>query len=80
MNKQIPFIEEVLERNGFSLRPEGHYANDRCTVSIEEDHYKVSHYDPHFLEYFDWFSNDLVIYTLMGYLSWNDFIKRGYEK
>ena len=80
MNSQIQLVVETLGRNKFTKLPDGSYYNNLCKVTIHKDHYQVTHYEEAFLEHMDWFSPDLMIYTLMGYLSWNDFIRRGYEK
>ena len=74
------FIKDFLVKNGFFLNHDGRFFKDKCIVSIEDSHYKVTHYDESFLEWMDWFSSDLTIPSLAGYLSWNDFIERGYSK
>jgi predicted oxidoreductase (fatty acid repression mutant protein) len=73
------FVKDVLVRNGFREKAGG-FERDKCLVSFFEDHYRVRHYDEDFLEWMDWFSPDLKLTGLMGYLSWNDFIERGYSK
>lgn len=75
-------IIAILERNGFEVDPldDTRYFNEKCYIDIERNFYKVTHSDDDFLEGLSWFSNDLNIYSLMGYLSWNDFIERGYNK
>jgi hypothetical protein len=72
-------LGDILVRNGFEERAGG-YQNDKCLITIFEDHYRVRHYEEAFLEWLDWFSDSLNIPALMGYLSWNDFIERGYKK
>lgn len=74
------FIRDFLIKNGFTLNYDGKLFKEKCIITIEEDYYEVSHYDEDFLEWMDWFSSDLSIYSLVGYLSWNDFIERGYIK
>lgn len=76
----IQFVIDVLIRNGFIEITENQFSGEHCYICIEDEYYKVSHYDKNFLEHMDWFSKDLDIYSLMGYLSWNDFIERGYSK
>lgn len=80
MSKHIEWIGNILERNGFVKITENQYSGEKCYVTIHKDYYQVIHYEEAFLEHMDWFSTDLTIYTLMGYLSWNGFIERGYEK
>jgi hypothetical protein len=76
----IDFVRSVLVRNGFREEFDGRLTNDDCIVKIEEDHYKVSFFHEDFLEWVEWFSKDLTIYSLMGFLSWYDFIERGYSR
>ena len=74
------FIKDFLIKNGFVLNYDGRLFKEKCIITIEEEYYKVSHYDEDFLEWMDWFSPDLTIYSLAGYLSWNDFIEKEYKK
>jgi hypothetical protein len=74
------FVIDFLVKNGFTLNHDGRLFKDKCIVTIEDTYYKVSHYDEDFLEWMDWFSSDLTIVSLAGYLSWYDFIERGYIK
>lgn len=73
-------VRDILVRIGFVEELDGKLRNDACIIQIHEDHYQVSHYDEAFLEWMDWFSNDLNIPALMGFLSYYDFIERGYSK
>lgn len=74
------FVENFLIKNGFILRYDGRLFKEKCIITIEKDHYIVSHYDKGFLEWMDWFSPDLTIYSLVGYLSWYGFMKKNYKK
>lgn len=73
-------VKEILKRNGFKELSYNYYSNSKCDILFHEDYYEVEHYDKDFLEYMTWFSDNLNIPALMGYLSWMDFIERGYEK
>ncbi len=73
-------IKGILERNGFKANRYGQYANGDVIITIEEDHYIVSNYSEEFGEWLDWFSPDLTVYSLMGFLSWNNYIERGYKR
>lgn len=74
------FVIDFLVKNGFTKNHDGRLFKEKCIITIEETYYKVSHYDESFLGWLDWFSSDLTIVGLAGYLSWNDFIERGYNK
>lgn len=66
-------VIDFLEVNGFTkygMRFEG----DLCTVIIDEECYIVKY------DQVEMYSRDHNIYWLVGYLTWNDLIKRDYEK
>lgn len=73
-------LGEILERNGFKDINDGQFMKESVIITIWEDHYTVEHFDTDFLEWLTWYSESLNIPALMGYLSWMDFIGRGYEK
>ena len=75
----LQFVKDVLIKNGFVERLDNHFEKPEIMVIIKKDHYIVSHYDKAFLEWMDWFSHDLTIYPLLGYLSYYEFIERGYK-
>ncbi len=73
------YIREILVKNGFEQNFDGRLFNNNCHIKIEKDWYKISHFDEAFLEWMDYYTPDLSVYSLMGYLSFNDFISRGYD-
>lgn len=76
----LQFVKDVLIKNGFRETTKQHFIKkENIMITIEHDHYVVSHYDEAFLEWMDWFSHDLTIYPLLGYLSYYEFIERGYK-
>lgn len=77
----IQFVKDTLVKNGFTEVSDGVLIKGKdLVIKIQENHYIVSNYDTNFIEWMDWFSPDLNIYSLLGYLSFHDFITRGYEK
>lgn len=74
------FVKDFLLKNGFTENCNNKFFKEECKITIKKDHYEVSHYDENFLEWMEWFSPNLTIYSLAGYLSWYDFIDRGYKK
>jgi len=74
------YVKDILLKNGFTGTDKFFKKGIEVMVVIQEDHYVVSHYDHGFMEWMDWHSPDLVIYSLLGYLSFYDFIERGYKK
>lgn len=74
------YVRGILLKNGFIEQERDLYRKGvNVMVTVKEDHYVVSYYDVNFLEWMDWFSPDKTIYSLLGYLSFYGFIKRGYE-
>lgn len=76
----LQFIKDVLIKNGFKESDKYPYLKKlNVMVTLKEDHYIVSHYEEAFLEWVDWYSPNLTIYPLLGYLSYYEFIERGYK-
>ena len=73
-------VQDFLLKNGFKKWVfEGEYKKGKCLVYTYNDHYKVDYYEEELKEWVEWYSNDLVAFTLIGFLSYNDLIGRGYE-
>jgi len=76
----LQFVKDVLIKNGFTeVKRNVLKRMDNVIIYIMEDHYIVSHYDEAFIEWMHWYSHDLTIYALLGYLSYYEFIERGYK-
>lgn len=73
-------IQDFLEKNGFKKWFEGEWKKGKCMVYTYNDHYRVNYFDEDVNDWVDWFSKDLVAYTLIGFLSYQGLIERGYEK
>jgi len=77
----LQYVKDVLVKNGFTQEYTNIFQKEtKVRITIDKNYYIVTHYDEGFLEWMDWFSPDLTIYPLLGYLSFNDFIERGYKK
>lgn len=70
-------LDDFLSKNGFSFK-DGVYSNGDCKVIIHEDHYEVRF--QHGQEWGSMYSKDLIIYWLIGVLTWNDLIDKNYKQ
>ena len=76
----LKFVKDILVKNEFKELEHNIYTKGKYVmVFIKEDYYVVSHYDAGFLEWMDWHSPDRTIYSLLGYLSYHEYIERGYK-
>lgn len=68
-------IIKFLELNGLEYK-NGSWENDKCIVTIQDDHYHLT-----FKDSLEWnmFSNDLNIYWLVGVLTWYDLIDKNFK-
>jgi len=74
------YVVGFLERNGFINIEEEVYSNEHCTITLFEDHYKIEYWDSDWMDNVCTYTPNLSIYFLAGYLSYMDFIPRGYNK
>ena len=78
--KAVKIIGDFLTKNGFTQSGERGFTNPYCLVLVEPDHYVVE-FESEFAGHMGrWFSSDLLIYSLIGYLTWNDLMQKNYNK
>jgi hypothetical protein len=76
--KSIKIIGDFLTKNGFKKSGERGFVNPYCLVLVEPDCYLVeSEWNG---QMGHWFSTDLLIYSLIGYLTYNDLMQKNYNK
>ena len=66
-------VKEFLMKNGFACY-QTYFLSEKCSVTVEMDHYVVK------TDEGEWFSNDLLIYTLIGYLTYNGLMDKNYNQ
>jgi hypothetical protein len=64
--------KDFLIKNGFKEDCENSFSNGKCIVQILPENYRVEAKD------LDYFTPDLTIYGLIGYLTFNNFIDKNY--
>ena len=71
-------VGKFLEKNGFkeSKDDECKYYNDKCEVIINPTQYVIKDGENHGMFY----TPDLTIYSLIGYLTYNGYMDKNYEK
>jgi hypothetical protein len=66
-------VKEFLMKNGFVCY-KAYFLSDSCSITMERDHYVVK------TDEGEWFSNDLLIYSLIGYLTYNGLMDKNYNQ
>lgn len=69
----VEIVWEFLSKNGF-VRKDEFFLSDKCSIQVCNEYYIVKCPEG------EWFSNDLNIYCLIGYLTYNDLMDKNYEK
>ena len=66
-------VKSFLEKNGFEIIDNDKLSNNACVVYFLDEHYCISHNG------FDYYTPDLTIYTLIGYLTYNNLLNKNYK-
>ena len=72
-NKILEKVKEFLMKNDFACY-NTYFLSDSCSITVERDHYVVK------TDGGEWFSNDLLIYSLIGYLTYNGLMDKNYNQ
>ena len=70
-------IIEFLKLNGFKKTGVDRYSLSDCNLYLHPDNYEVCHFINE--EEFSWYSSDLTIYTLIGYLTYYGLMDRNFK-
>jgi hypothetical protein len=71
----VEIVGEFLSKNGFVKKDE-FFLSGKCSIQVCNEYYAVKYKEGE--EHFEWFSNDLLMYTLIGFLTYNGLMDKNY--